>query len=149
MIWPLRKRRSSCRCVPSWPALVVDSDGGLLQAEPAERHSILTATLGPARCFECRAIYPRPFSLILTPPQPPKGAVCKCDPRWPELMVKVGPQWYLGHPGNDGQYVVDGIAEEAFCRVCAASFLGEMTLDLAATKRWLNVSVKHRLLVEQ
>jgi hypothetical protein len=35
----------------------------------------------------------------------------KCDPRWPELMVMVGHQWYLGHPGNDGQYVVDGIAE--------------------------------------
>jgi hypothetical protein len=55
----------------------------------------------------------------------------------------------LGHPGSEGQYVVDGIAEEAFCRVCAASFLGAMTLDLAATKRWLKVSEEYQLVVEQ
>ncbi|MFD7310654.1 hypothetical protein [Promicromonospora sp. NPDC059942] len=148
MIWPLRMRRRSCRCEPSWPALFVDSDGRLLQAEPAEHNNLITAVFGPARCVECRAEYPGPFRLASAPQLPPKNSVCKCDPRWPELMVMVGPQWYLGHPGSDGQYVVDGIAEGAFCGVCAASFLGEMTLDLTATKRWLKVSKEHLLTVE-
>jgi hypothetical protein len=149
MIWPLRKRRRSCRCEPSWPALFVDSGGRLLKAEPAGHNSVVSAVLGPARCFECGAVYPGSFRLVSAPPQPPENSVCKCNPRWPELIVMFGHQWYLGHPGSDGQYVVDGFAEKAFCRVCAAPFVGEMTLDLAASKRWLNVSEEHRLIVEQ
>ncbi len=148
MIRPLRKRRRSCRCEPSWPTLVVEFGGRLQEVEPAEHHSIVTAVLGPARCVECKAEYPAPFRMVPAPKRPPENSVCGCDPRWPELMVKVGGQWYLGHPGIDGVYVVDGIAEGAFCRVCAASFLGEMTLDLAATKRWLKVSEEYRLIIE-
>ncbi|WP_143022411.1 hypothetical protein [Nonomuraea maritima] len=42
-------------------------------------------------------------------------------------------QWYLGYPGSEGESVVDGAEEGAFCRRCGAEFLGDMVIDLDDT----------------
>ncbi|MFD4207576.1 hypothetical protein ACFWRG_16470 [Micromonospora tulbaghiae] len=45
-------------------------------------------------------------------------------------MVKLQGQWFLGYPGTDGEPVVDGATEGAFCDSCGARFMGEMVVDL-------------------
>jgi hypothetical protein len=45
-------------------------------------------------------------------------------------MVMLAGQWHIGYPGSQGELVVDGEAEGAFCRQCAAYFLGELSIDL-------------------
>lgn len=88
-----------------------------------------------ARCAQCGRTYPGNFVIEPGTPPPfawahePKNTVCACRPQWPQLMVMVDGQWYLGYPGSRGHLLVDGAVEGAFCRRCGAYFLGDMVLD--------------------
>jgi hypothetical protein len=104
---------------------------------PSEHGSLWTLMSGlTARCAVCGATYPGNFVLQSGTPPPfewaraPKNTVCSCEPRWPQLMVMLRGQWYLGYPGSRAEPLVDGAAEEAFCRRCGAYFLGKMAVDL-------------------
>ncbi|MEV0351598.1 hypothetical protein AB0H88_38000 [Nonomuraea sp. NPDC050680] len=115
-------------------------NGYVMPCLPAEHGSLLTSLGGlSAQCGECGATYPGNFVIDPEAAAPfewarePKNTVCSCEPRWPQLMVMLRGQWYLGHPGSHGAVVVDGAAEEAACRRCGAYFLGEMVVDLDDT----------------
>ncbi|MEV0200809.1 hypothetical protein [Nonomuraea sp. NPDC050691] len=116
---------------------MTEMNGYAIPCLPDEHGSPFTSLGGlAARCGECGAIYPGSFIIEPDTPPPfewarePKVTLCSCEPRWPQLMVMLDGQWYLGYPGSGGQLVVDGATEEAFCRICGAYFLGEMVVDL-------------------
>ncbi|MFG1919728.1 hypothetical protein [Micromonospora sp. NPDC048898] len=136
MIKLFRAQKPACRCRPQWPALVTEMNGHVMPCQPSEHGSPMTRLFElSARCAECAATYPGNFVIEPGTPPPfewahePKNTVCSCEPRWPKLMVKLRGQWYLGYPGTDGQLVVDGAAEGAFCDSCGAHFLGDMVVD--------------------
>ncbi|GAB2565003.1 hypothetical protein [Kribbella endophytica] len=135
MIKLFRRRTSDCRCQPQWPALVTEQNGYLMPCLPAEHGSIWTRSSGlTASCSACSATYPGNFVLEPGTPPPfdwaraPKNTVCSCEPQWPQLMVMLDGHWYLGYPGQ-GDHLVDGAAEEAFCRTCGAYFLAKLVID--------------------
>jgi len=124
---------------------VTEANGYTMPCLPSEHGSILSIGLGPAQCRDCGATYPGNY--VLAPDTPPPFAwarevpktVCACEPRWPQLMVMLSGQWYLGYPGNDGPHKVDGAAEGAFCRECGAYFLGDMVVDPDDTSHLVSV----------
>ncbi|MFG2071723.1 hypothetical protein [Nonomuraea maritima] len=119
---------------------MTEMNGYVVPCLPSEFGSLITA-LGDfsARCGDCGATYPGNFVLDPEAPPPfswarePRNSLCSCDPRWPQLMVMMHGQWYLGYPGSEGESVVDGAEEGAFCRRCGAEFLGDMVIDLDDT----------------
>jgi hypothetical protein len=132
-----RTRKSSCQCRPQWPALVTEQNGYVMPCLPSEHGSpwTLLSELS-ARCGRCGATYPGRFIIEPGTPAPfecartPKNTLCSCEPPWPQLMVMLRGQWYLGYAGARGEPVVDGAAEEAHCRRCGAHYLGEVVVDL-------------------
>ncbi|MEU8076766.1 hypothetical protein AB0B31_15085 [Catellatospora citrea] len=89
-----------------------------------------------ATCGACGAVYPGNFVIEpgAAPPfawaREPKNTVCSCEPPWPRLMVMIDGGWYVGSPGSGGEWVIDGAAQEAFCRSCGAYHLGDMSIDV-------------------
>ncbi|MEU2074856.1 hypothetical protein [Streptomyces sp. NPDC013489] len=66
-------KTNPCGCSPEWPALETTANGYIMRALPSSHYSILTnPEIGTfvARCTECHARYPAPWTVDASEPMP-------------------------------------------------------------------------------
>ncbi|MFB7830815.1 hypothetical protein [Streptomyces sp. NPDC056056] len=62
-----------CECLPEWPALETTANGYIMRALPSSHYSVMTnPEIGTfvARCTECHARYPAPWTVDANEPMP-------------------------------------------------------------------------------